>query len=79
MLKDPNINIKPKTQAALKAMVDLYNNYKKQKDEYDQIGIDPYLSQALEDETVIKMAQLSEYNENTKAAYDVLFGRLLGA
>jgi hypothetical protein len=79
MLKDPNVNLKPKTQAALKAMVDLYNNYKKQKDEYDQIGIDPYLAQALEDETVIKMAQLSEYNENTKAAYDVLFGRLLGA
>ena len=79
LINDPAITAKPKTQAALKAMLDLYNGYKKQKDEYDQIGIDPYLSQVLEDETVAKMIKLAEYNENTQAAYDVLFGRLIGA
>lgn len=79
LLNDPSVQVKPKTQAGLKAMLDLYNSYKKQKDEYDQIGIDPYLSQVLEDETVTRMRKLAEYNENTQAAYDVLFSRLIGA
>jgi len=32
----------------------------------------------LKDDTVAQMKQLAKYNENTQAAYDVLFGRLLG-
>jgi hypothetical protein len=30
------------------------------------------------EETIIKMRELSQYNENTLSAYNVLFGRLLG-
>jgi hypothetical protein len=32
----------------------------------------------LKEDTIIQLRSLSEYNENTKAVYDVLFGRLLG-
>jgi hypothetical protein len=32
----------------------------------------------LKDNTILKLRELSLYNENTKAAYDVLFSRLPG-
>jgi hypothetical protein len=68
----------PGTAQALRKMVDLYENYKTSKKELDQFGGSQFLSQMNKDETIIKMRELSQYNENTVSAYNVLFGRLLG-
>ena len=68
----------PGTAQALRKMVDLYENYKNSKKELDQFGGSQFLSQMNKDETIIKMRELSQYNENTVSAYNVLFGRLLG-
>jgi hypothetical protein len=68
----------PGTAQALRKMVDLYENYKNSKKELDQFGGSSFLSQMNKDETIIKMRELSQYNENTVSAYNVLFGRLLG-
>jgi hypothetical protein len=66
------------TAQALRKMTDLYETYKSSKAELDQFGRSQFLSQMNKDETIIKMRELSQYNENTISAYNVLFGRLLG-
>jgi hypothetical protein len=66
------------TVQALRKMTDLYETYKSSKAELDQFGRSQFLSQMNKDETIIKMRELSQYNENTTSAYNVLFGRLLG-
>jgi hypothetical protein len=68
----------PKTTEALRKMVDLYEQYKTSKKDLEQFGGSQFLSQMNKDETIIKMRELSQYNENTVSAYNVLFGRLLG-
>ena len=68
----------PDTANALKKMVDLYESYKTSKQELEQFSGSQFLSQMNKDETIIKMRELSQYNENTVSAYNVLFGRLLG-
>lgn len=68
----------PQTVNALRKMVDLYESYKTSKNELEQFGGSQFLSQMNKDETIIKMRELSQYNENTVSAYNVLFGRLLG-
>ena len=73
-----NLNIRPKTEAKLKEMLDVYNNYKQQVATFEQLGSSQSFISGLKDSVIIKMKELSVYNENTKAAYDVLFGRLLG-
>jgi len=68
----------PGTAQALRRMTDLYELYKKTKTEYESFGGNQFLSQMNKDETIIKMRELSQFNENTLSAYNVLFGRLLG-
>lgn len=68
----------PDTARALKKMVDLYESFKTSKQELEQFSGSQFLSQMNKDETIIKMRELSQYNENTVSAYNVLFGRLLG-
>ena len=68
----------PDTAKALKKMVDLYESFKTSQKELDQFSGSSFLSQMNKDETIIKMRELSQYNENTVSAYNVLFGRLLG-
>jgi hypothetical protein len=68
----------PDTARALKKMVDLYESFKTSKKELEQFSGSSFLSQMNKDETIIKMRELSQYNENTVSAYNVLFGRLLG-
>jgi hypothetical protein len=68
----------PGTTQALRKMVDLYESYKTSRKEIEQFGGSQFLSQMNKDETIIKMRELSQYNENTVSAYNVLFGRLLG-
>jgi hypothetical protein len=72
-----NLNIAPKTEAALREMMNVYVNYKNEKARLDQYGTQMMVN-ALQDDTAAKLRELSAYNENTKAAYDVLFSRLPG-
>jgi hypothetical protein len=71
-------NVMPATENALREMLDLYDTYKNERKSLDLIGGGTFLSQNLKDETIVKMRQLSEFNENTKSAYNVLFASLLG-
>jgi hypothetical protein len=75
---DANIGVRPKTESALRDMMNVYEDYKTNKDSYDQFGGSQALQKILKDETIVKLREMSNYNENTRAAYDVLFGRLLG-
>jgi len=68
----------PETTNKLRQMMDLYNSYKATKDQFEGIGGSQFLINMNKEETIIKMRQLSEFNENTQSAYNVLFGRLLG-
>jgi hypothetical protein len=78
MLDDPTITARPATQGALKKMVDLYNKYKNDQDRYDRLSGSSFLASLSKDRTIKEMRELALFNENTQAAYDVLFGRLLG-
>lgn len=73
-----NLGVRPKTEAILKQMYDTYSNYQKQKDQLSQFGGTTAVSQQLKASTIAKLRELSNYNENAKAAYDVLFSRLPG-
>lgn len=70
--------VAPKTEKALGEMVKLYQSYKAEKDNYDQFGgIKSYID-SIKADTLLRMQQLAGFNENTKAAYDTIFGTLLG-
>jgi hypothetical protein len=78
MLDDPAVTARPATQGALKKMVDLYNKYKDEQLRYDSYSGSSFLASLSKDRTIREMRELALFNENTQAAYDVLFGRLLG-
>ena len=79
MVTDPYVeSISPKTVGALREMINLYQSYKQQRQSYDLVGGSSDLIQSVKDSTILRMKDLATYNENTQAAYDVLFGRLLG-
>jgi hypothetical protein len=79
MVTDPEVErISPQTTKALRDMVNLYQSYKNQRQSYDLIGGSTDLIQSVKDSTILRMKELATFNENTQAAYDVLFGRLLG-
>jgi hypothetical protein len=59
-------------------MSDLYTSYKENADALDQFSGAQILKDSEKESTIIRMRELSQYNENTLSAYNVLFGRLLG-
>jgi hypothetical protein len=59
-------------------MVKLYNQYKEDRKRYETIGGLSFLISNSKDTTVLRLRELAKVNENTQAAYNVLFGRLLG-
>jgi hypothetical protein len=73
-----NLDIRPKTEAKLREMSDAYQAYRDERDNYDEFGGNQQIVKMLKEDTIIKLRELAAYNENTQAAYDVLFGRLLG-
>ena len=73
-----NLNIAPKTEAKLREMSNLYQSYKTERANYDQFGGSQAMAKMLKQNTIIQLREMAAYNENTQAAYDVLFGRLLG-
>jgi hypothetical protein len=78
MLNDTNVTVKPITQKALNDMLKLYDNYKEQKQQLELVSGSRKSISALKDQTILQIKILSDTNENTKAAYNVLFGSLLG-
>jgi hypothetical protein len=73
-----NLNLRPKTETRLREMSKLYQTYQDNKAAYDQYGTSSVLAKMLKTDTITQMQELAKYNENTQAAYDVLFARLLG-
>jgi hypothetical protein len=79
LLSDSSVrSTSPKTFDALNEMLTTYLEYKKEKDRSERFGGSSTLMQNFKDRTIVKMRQLSQFNENTAAAYDSLFGSLLG-
>jgi len=74
---DQNINIRTDVQDVLRQMVKVYSDYNIQRGNLEQYGSD-VMVQNLKLNVRTKLRRLSEYNENTKAAFDVLFSRLPG-
>jgi hypothetical protein len=75
---DAKVGIRPSTENALREMMDTYEDYKSSREQYEQFGGNQALQKILKDDVIVRLREMSNYNENTKAAYDVLFGRLLG-
>ena len=79
MLADSTVRkASPKTFDVIKKMSDLYTQYKENADSLDQFSGAQILKDSEKESTIIKMRELSQFNENTLSAYNVLFGRLLG-
>jgi hypothetical protein len=68
----------PKTFDVIKQMNDLYVSYKENYEALSQFSGTSILQDSEKEGTIIKMRELSQFNENTLSAYNVLFGRLLG-
>jgi len=68
----------PKTFDTLKEMLNTYLEFKAEKERYDRFGGSQVLIQNAKDRTIVKLREISQFNENTLAAYDSLFGSLLG-
>jgi hypothetical protein len=75
---DANLGVRQKTENGLRALRDAYVNYQNERANLEAMNASNVLIQNLKDTTLIRMRELSLYNENTKAAYDVLFSRLPG-
>ena len=79
MLDDPKFkNIRPQTQKVLREMVDTYKNYREQQEIFKVIGGNADVIDILGISALEKIKELSDFNENTKAAYMSVFSRLLG-
>ena len=79
LLSDDSVRAaSPKTFDALKGMLQVYLVYKKEKEDFDRFGGSSILIQNAKENAIVKLRQLSQFNENTLAAYDSLFGNLLG-
>ena len=77
-LLDADLNVEPGTEKGLRALRDAYVEYKQERANLEAMNVSRTLIQNLKDQAIIKLRELSLYNENTKAAYDVLFSRLPG-
>ena len=68
----------PETVARLREMTDLYFRYKQNADKLELVSGGSTLARWEKENTIIKMRELSQLNENTINTYNLLFGRLLG-
>ena len=70
-------NIRPDTQNVLREMNKAYVDFKTQQEIFELTGASKDLADTIKASTISRIKELSLYNENTQAAYDVLFGKLL--
>ena len=78
MINDPKVTVRGPLQKQLKEMLDLYDSYKADKEIFSLIPGGSKVSSFLNEETIVKMRELSRSNENTISAYNTLFASLLG-
>ena len=78
MLNDKEVTVRGPVQKALKEMLDLYDDFKLQKEALGDVSGTTSLVAFMKDDTIVKMRELSQKNENTKSAYNTLFASLLG-
>jgi hypothetical protein len=79
MVNDPEVQrISPITVSTLREMINVYNTYKSERERYELIGGLSFLVDSSKDRAIARIRELARTNENTQAAYNVLFGRLLG-
>jgi hypothetical protein len=77
-LADPKYaGIRPDTQKVLREMMKAYTDYKTQREIFELTGSGRNLLDLTKDTTIGTIRELAKYNENTQAAYDALFSRLL--
>ena len=79
MLDNPEIrNVRPKAYDSLKQMLGIYNGYIQQKAQFALLGS---VGSQLQDSelalTISRLEDIAKTNSNAKAAYDILFSRLL--
>jgi len=77
-LLDAGVNVRPGTENALRELRDTYVKYKEERARLEAMNMSDSFIQSLKARTIKKLEEQSLYNENTKAAYDVLFSRLPG-
>lgn len=79
MLDDPKFSkIRPQTQEVLREMVQVYKDYRKQQEVFEIIGGNADVVDIIKIGTLQKIRELSGFNENTIAAFNGIFSRLLG-
>jgi hypothetical protein len=79
MLKKPlTYKASPVVASKLKEMLDVYDKYKDNVQAMQAFSGSDFLAQVEKEEAIAKLIKLSEFNENTRSAYVVLFSRLLG-
>jgi hypothetical protein len=72
---DSKVGVRNDVQNVLRKMVQVYRDYQVERGNLEQYGNDTMVRN-LKTSVRAELRALSEYNENTKAAYDVLFSRL---
>jgi hypothetical protein len=77
-LLDSDVQVRPDVVKGLRALRDAYLNYKEERANLEAMNVSNVIIDNLKDNTILRLRELSLYNENTKAAYDVLFSRLPG-
>lgn len=78
LLSDAKFNgVRSDVQQGLRAMLDLYQNYQSQRDSMELMGSSDDIIAAIKESVAQRMKELGKQNENTQAAYDTLFSRLL--
>lgn len=74
-----HVGVAPKTESALRDMAQVYQDYNTDKTNLEASGTNQKIIKMLKDDAIVKLKSLSSFNENTQAAYDVIFGPILGA
>lgn len=79
MLDNPEIrNVRPKAYDSLKQMLGIYNGYVEQRAQFALLGtVGAQLQDSALASTISQLEDIAKTNSNAKAAYDILFSRLL--
>jgi len=65
-------------QKQLKEMLDLYDSYQSDRDIFSNVSGGTKLATIIKENTIVRMREISQANENTASAYNTLFASLLG-
>lgn len=78
MLNDKSVTVRGPIQKSLKEMLDVYDNYKLQKDALANVSGTSNLVSFMKDSSIVRLRELAKKNENTMSAYNTLFASLIG-